>query len=240
MERTYKEWVALWGIGLIGGLGGVIMKNCVETWWRCWDKYGPIVSPVIMVLLAIGLPFCPTFDAWQLGTLLNGSKENAVTLTLLGLVVALASYIGSVERDIIKKIADHVREKKENKAKARKIDLRWLIGLDVLLVILSIIILIELILPTSSLVDFAKNIKTVLFPLIILYLAWLHFRQWILQCQKSETAKALDNGSGIVEQLNKTSVACQTVTTEMTATATALTNAAKAIGIAIATIKSIK
>ena len=140
-----------------------------------WSEYGPWGIPTIIVLFAGSLSLCPAFDEGIKTAALN---EPNYQVTLLALVVAFAAYIGNVQRDIIKKISEH-NSNSSPKAAKRKEDLRWLIGLDALLVILGLVIIIQLLFPkTWELVVFTVKVKTVMFPLLLLYVAGLHLRQW--------------------------------------------------------------
>lgn len=101
---------------------------------------------------------------------------------LLGLVVALAAYIGGVERDLAKRASEHQKACDDRKAMARKRDIGWLIPLDGLLIILGLLMIAQMIIPKQccEIIDWLKMFKVVLFPVTFLYLAVLHVRQWTM------------------------------------------------------------
>jgi len=155
------------------------------------SEYGkrllPVLAVTALVLMGIVLSLVLPFGELKTAPL----NAEAYQATLFAFVIALAAYIGGIERDLIKKIHEykHDNTKKDaNKALDREADLRWLIGVDWLLMVLGLSFTAELILPKGlSLIDWIHEFKPVMLPLIMIYLAGLHVRQWKLKLKLGGT-----------------------------------------------------
>jgi len=200
-----QEYLSLSLIGLAGGVYDAMKNKPVPI-----PQAGVIVGLIILVAVASipGNIFDPhlrwlNYDSYQ--------------GTFLALIVALAAYIGNVERDVIKKISEHKEAGRLEKAVERKKDLNWLIGLDILLVALGVVFTAQMTVSKecNDCIDWIQELKLFLFPCALGYLAVLHFRQWIKK--RFGGNNTLNDAAGIVtDEIRKSSGPVNKVAVELT------------------------
>ena len=150
------------------------------------------MQPGFIILTGVLLP-AALIIAWCVG------KEPLVTdidskmlLTLLGFVVALAAYLASVAREIVKGLGALVKTgpnyQKDNKK--LRLNIAWTTTAEIQLVVVGLLIFLRIVMGTKPFIPTPlisepipfDNIIVIYLGLILVLLAVMHVRIWVSQC----------------------------------------------------------